>query len=352
MFNPNYLNDLQKNVENGNSNFSVCEVKRDYLKVEPNKYIDMVIVPYRAGVNNPLVIKRVIAQGEWVFSLDLFVHSRIGADKKDYICPKSWGGKCPLCDLQHKIYTEQGKEAAASLRAKQRSWLNIALCDEYGSRYGEMLVFNPSYYLFTEKLLEAAIAENRGAGIYPFADIENGGVVSCHTIEETLGKNKWVAYSNFKFCKQRTAPMPNDFVRSAICFENFLHMPDMKELQELASDSAAWQVSPNAAPAPMPPQQPAYNPQPPNFAQTAPPPAQHIQQLPPPPAFSPVGSIPQNVGQTQPVSVPFQQLPTQTAQPLGDIMCPSGLRFGIDCDSQRACGYCEVFDSCKMKKVG
>jgi hypothetical protein len=341
MFSQNYFNDLQKNNSNSTS---ICEVKRNYFKVEPNKYIDMVIIPYRAGANNPLVIKRVIAQGEWVFSLDLFVHSKIGADKKDYICPKSWGGKCPLCDLQYKIYTEQGKDAASSLRAKQRSWLNMSLCDEYGSRYGEMLVFNPSYYLFTEKLLEAAIAENRGAGIYPFADIENGGVVSCHTIEDVLGKNKWVAYSNFKFCKKRTTPMPNEFVRSAICFENFLHMPDMKELQELASDSAAWQVSPNA---PQPPQ-PAYNLHPSNFSQTAP-------QL----AFSPVGSAPPNIGHPPPVSVPFQQLPPQPMQPQlppqpmqpeGDVMCPSGLRFGVDCDTQRACSYCEVFDSCKLKK--
>jgi len=351
MFSQNYLNTLQKSVEKGNSNSNVCEVKRDYFKAEANKYIDMVVVPYRAGANNPLVLTRNIPQGEWVFSLDLLVHSRIGADKKDYICPQTWRGECPICKLQHKIYTEQGKDAAKSLRAKKRSWLNIALCDQQGSRYGEMLVFNTSYVLFTEKLLEAAIALNRGAGVYPFADVETGCVVSCHTTEETLGTNKWVAYSSFSF-GQRATPLPNDYVRNVICFEDFLQMPDMKELQELASDSAAWQVSPNAAPAPMPPPQPAYNPQSSNFAQTAPPPAQHIQQLPPQPAFSPVGSIPPNVGQTQPVSVPFQQLPPQPAQPLGDIMCPSGLRFGIDCDSQRACGYCEVFDSCKMKKAG
>jgi len=358
MFSQNYMNQLQHDTQNKSVPNSVCELKREYYKAEPDKYLDMVIVPYRAGVNNPLVKKRVIAQGEWVFSLDLFLHSRIGADKKDYVCPKTWGEKCPICDLQYKIFKESGKDAASSLRATKRSWMNIALCDQQGSRYGEMLVFNPSYFLFTEKLLDAALAKNRGVGILPFADIERGCVISFHTTQEVLGKNKFVDYSSFDF-SQRSAPVPQEFLRSAICFEDFLRMPDVNELMDLASDSSSWQFQPAGQPTPQP--APIYNQQPipqaaPAYSSTNAPTAynpqpanQHIQQ--PAPTYNPQPAPvynPTPTGQMQPNSYPQ---PTYNPQPTGqDIMCPSGLRFGIDCDTKRECGFCEVWNACDERK--
>jgi len=344
MFSANYLDYTKKEMENKNVSSGVCDVKREYFKAEPDKYIDMVIIPYRASANNPLVKKRIIAQSEWVFSLDLFIHSRIGVEKKDYICPQTWGEKCPLCELQHQIFKASGKEAAASLRATRRSWFNIALCDQQGSRYGEMLVFNPSYYLFTEKLLDAALMKNRGVGILPFAAIEGGNVISCHTVQEVLGKNKYVDYSSFDF-GQRATQLPQEYVRAAICFEDFLRMPDMNELQELASDSSSWQFQPNTVPNPATPQPSPYNTQP-------------IPQPPPvprdvAPPYVPVYS-PTPVGQMQPVQQPIPQHQPQTYNPAPtpqDIMCPSGLRFGTDCNTQRQCNYCEVFNDCEKRKL-
>lgn len=343
MFSQNYVNQLQKEAQDkgGNSGNNVCECKRSYFSPEPDKYIDMVIIPYRAGANNPLVKRRIIQQGEWVFSLDLFIHSKIGIDKNAYICPKNWNEKCPICDLQYKIFKEQGKEAAQGLRASKRSWLNISLCDQQGSRYGEMLVFNPSYVLFTEKLLETAIAKNRGLGFTPFADVEKGNVVSCHTIQGVLGKNKFVDYASFDL-GQRSVPIPQDFVKNAICFEDHLKMPDINELMDLASDGGSWQTQPRAAEPPAIPQysQPSY--------QQPQPPYSHPPQ--PAPNYAPAQEYrpePRAAAQLPPAYAPAPAQQVQEA----DVICPSGYRFGVDCDSQRACHYCEVWDSCKQRQT-
>jgi len=336
MFSANYLNQVQQDAKNKGSHecAGVCECKGKYYKAEADKYVDMVIIPYRAGANNPMVLTRKIAQGEWVFSLDLMVHHSLGIDKKDYICPKTWNKPCPICDLQYKIYLEQGKEAAKSLRAKKRSWFNIALCDQQGSRYGELLVFNPSYVLFTEKLYEASLAETRGVSVTMFADIDTGNVISFHTIQEVLGKNKFVDYSSFKF-GQRLAPIPQEFVKNAICFEDYLRMPDINELTDLAGNGAQWQTQPQE---PSPVQQTQAMP---SYSQ---------------PAVQPV-TVPQQIQQSfnqQPFSLPVQQPSVNVQQQVqspavvqvAEIICPSGLRFGADCDSQRACRFCEVWDAC------
>jgi hypothetical protein len=320
------MNQLQKDAKDkGNSGSSICDCKRNYFTPEPDKYIDMVIIPYRAGANNPLVRKKVIAQGEWIFSLDLLIHANMGIDKKDYICPQSWGEKCPICDLQYKIFKEQGKEAAQSLRAKKRSWLNISLCDQQGSRYGDMLVFNASYVLFTEKLLDAAISKNRGMGITPFADLEKGSVITCHTIQGVFGKNKFVDYASFDF-GARAVPVPQEFVRTAICFEDHLKMPDINEMMDLASGSGNWQIQPRTEPTASSGYTQPLNP------------SQQVSQ--------PISSY------TQEPRPALAQQPAQVVT--GEILCPSGLRFGEECDSQRVCHYCEVWEACKQqnKMVG
>jgi hypothetical protein len=341
MFSQNYLNQLQKNAQDkgGGSSLDICDCKRNYFKSEPDKYVDLVIIPYRAGAGNPLVRKRVIAQGEWVFSLDLLVHTKIGVDKKNYICLQTWGERCPLCDLQYKIFKEQGKEAAKSLRNTKRSYLNIALCDQQGSRYGELQVFNPSYVLFTEKLLDAAIAKNRGMGITPFADVDKGSVVSFHTIQEVIGTTKFVDYASFDF-GMRAVPIPQDFVRNAICFEDHLRMPDINEMQDLSRDGSSWQIQPRSA-EPDRGSPTSYAPQtnqPAQITNTAPAynPASQQDYTPEPRPAQPV----------QPAQVNYAQQPLQQE---AEIICPSGLRFGVDCNSQRACHYCEVWDSCDRR---
>ena len=58
------------------------------------------IIPFIAGENYPTKIdkRHAIKKGDYVYLLELYVHTNIGPGKEWIVCPtKNYGNSCPIC---------------------------------------------------------------------------------------------------------------------------------------------------------------------------------------------------------------------------------------------------------------
>lgn len=146
--------------------------------------------------------------GDWVYSLNYWVHPRVN-DSQDILCPKkSFGTTCPICEkAQEKweLYNEGGKtdeqkKAATALTPKLRSMYNIEVITE--KLRGKNSFMEASDYIFEDELLEKATECEEGqepVAFYEIDDVE-GKIVKFTRPKEAMRPSK-----NFDFQDRKKA---------------------------------------------------------------------------------------------------------------------------------------------------
>jgi len=171
--------------------------------------------------------------GEWVYSLNCWIHPRIH-DEKDVLCPKkNFGKPCAICDkasekwdLYNADKTDDKKKAANALSAKLRSMYNLEiLTDELR---GKNSYFEASDYIFEDELLEKATECEEGEEPVAFYEIddEEGKIVRFKRPKITRDP-----YKNFEF-QNRKKPISKKLLDGVMKFGELVDVMTSEEVSD------------------------------------------------------------------------------------------------------------------------
>lgn len=178
-----------------------------YIKIPADKKIsffqpkaeefELDFLPYEVTADNhPKGMK----PGDLWVQKSIKVHYGIGAEEKSYICPKTIGKKCPICEMRAEMANDPNadEKLIKDLAPKDRAiYQVIDLADE---KKGVQL-WDYSYHLFEKRLLadinkteNASTSTGRKRSSTPhggFADLEGGQTLIVSFIEKKMGSNKF-----------------------------------------------------------------------------------------------------------------------------------------------------------------
>ena len=172
---------------------------------DPGTYHDLNILPWViSSKKHPEVVAKHANVGDPDYVLDVMVHTRIGPNNGDYICPKNFGLPCPICEYADELNKNpQTKKQAKDLFARRKCvYLVQELTDEFHAKSEEPMVFEVSHAVFSKDLQSRATSCLRGKGVVNFADpdVKVGKVVSFSVNEESMGDGKkFKKAANFEF---------------------------------------------------------------------------------------------------------------------------------------------------------
>lgn len=303
-----------------------------FFQPQADQLLKFNIIPFEVkSKNHPLVSQGGMKVGELDFMLDVFVHRYIGPNKADVLCPKkNYGKPCPICEMVSQLYDQGKEDEAKQIKASRRCYFNIQPVGKMGPE--ALQIFSVSHFLFTKELIEEANACADGKGVIPFADVEDGSLVSCRAVEEAFGKNKTIKFKSFRFLK-REEEVGEDIIEKAISFDEFLVVKTAAEIESIM-----------------------YG-QPDDEEDSDPPPAEETQQSRAtatrtdrqPPTDEEVG----NVFEEEDRRAAAKDAKAQGKEaPKSSGSCPYGGEFGKDVDNLRQCRRCEVWEACNKANGG
>ena len=326
----------------------------DWFKTEKGT-MEIDVVPYevKSKVNDKA------DPGDLFYRREFMVHRDIGAEKKQYICPRSVKQPCPICEYRAELQkdTRADEELVKALKPSRRD-LYYVDPDGKGKKFQVLEVSN---WNFTKKLLEEIReGDEDWAG---FADLERGYTLKVRFSEESLGKNKYLEATRIDFMSRENYP------------ESILdHLPDMDELLvvlpyeklnkiflELEDDPGEPAEEPRRGRSTRDDRDDVPPPE------DEPPVSQRGRQEPPaeeqprsrrgrqeahddlPPAEDPSPrSRRGRDADPEPAqeAAPRGRRGRQEEPPANDNPCPSGYEFGVDADKHDECQTCPKWEAC------
>jgi hypothetical protein len=205
-----------------------------FFSPKPKKVYKLDIIPFVIKTkNNPAGLK----PGYQDYVLDVWVHRKIGAGKKDFLClAKTYGRPCPICEemeIQLKGGVEK-EDLAEGLKPSRRVVYNVIDLKEEDKG---IQLFSVSQWLFGKELLEKIEFKQQDTGEKIFiADLEEGYTVSFRTVGKE-GKYKGVEFKDFDLIKRDDA-YDDEIINDAYSLDEMLVIPTYEEIKKvfLATD--------------------------------------------------------------------------------------------------------------------
>lgn len=187
------------------------------------------VIPFRAGKNFPQVdAKHPIKKGDAVYVMELWVHSNIGPNKKQIVCPsKNYGEACPICeDVEERLRNGEVWDDVKNIAAKRRCVYNIWCHDSKKEKRKGVQVWEVSHR-YSEKEIQAQVKNPRTGGVVPFShpSQEIGKSISFYTDDDeynTIHGHKLI---------DREEDIPRDVLEGAYKLDKYL---DRLEYEEIA----------------------------------------------------------------------------------------------------------------------
>ncbi len=198
-------------------------------------YHDLNILPWRIGTkNHPEVVAGNAKVGDYDYVLDLMVHTRIGPNNGDYICPKkNFGKPCPICDRADELWkNEETKDEARALFAKRKCvYLVQELDDKFRAKSEKPMIYETAHATFSKELQSRATSCLRGKGVVNFADPDEGKVVSFSVNEGTMGSGKkFKQAGNFEF-NERTEEISDEILEACPSLDTMMVIKTPEQLK-------------------------------------------------------------------------------------------------------------------------
>jgi len=161
--------------------------------------------------------------GELFYRREYKVHRNVGAEKKSYICPTTFGKKCSICSYRDELAKDyKANEKLVGALKPQVKDLYYVDPDGKGKKFK---VLDVSHHNFTKKLMEEV--REGDEDFVGFADLEKGYTLKVRFVEETFDKSKYLEATRVDFVSRPDYP------------ESILDiLPDMDELLVEISDDA------------------------------------------------------------------------------------------------------------------
>lgn len=280
------------------------------------------------------------------------VHQGIGPNKMhDVVCPKQWGGRCPICDLQEQLHEEAKQKFISAGMDEDKAWREAWKDKGVKSLFPkERIVYNVLDAKKRDEILlldVSAIPNNRKEGalkktvedkiqsaasayktrhtmpIFKYGHPVEGATMVVTFQEGTFpGSNgkevRFMDWGNVYF-EKRSQPYDMSVLDKVIMVEKYLNRQTFEQIEELLYGAPDAVQDDDGGHEYVDYQEPVETAKP----EPVEPPKQTIGV--PPPA----GVVPE-------VKV--------------DSRCPHGLRFGVDNDTKEVCEDCDLFTSCRKEK--
>lgn len=229
----------QKAASGGASYIKLPEnVKVNFFsaKVTPDgQEYELDFVPYEVTIpNHPDGIQ----PGELWFKKDIKVHYGIGADDKSYVCLRTIGEACPICEAQKLLAKDASVPAAdaKALLAKDRTLFQVI--DLKAEDKGIQL-WDISYHLFTKKLLQdinktenSQTTRRRTTPHAGFAELENGQTLFVSFQEKTMPGSKPFADCDRIDAEDR-APYEDAILDEVLDLDSIIDVKTYDELENI-----------------------------------------------------------------------------------------------------------------------
>ncbi len=199
----------------------------DFYKIKKDKN-KIRIVPYRVTTDNHPTGRE---KGETDYKLEIYVHRYFGDSEGNYICMKETYGKpCPGCKelkkmIDSKEYTWKDKEVQ-DIKPKRR---DIFLVKDLMEDDDKLYILDVSQFEFLKKILEEA--ERGEDGFVPFADPEEGKAIIFYGIERD-GKDFKNSFKPDAFRFKDDDPIDEDEIDEAPSLDAMIVIPDYDEMEK------------------------------------------------------------------------------------------------------------------------
>lgn len=216
----------------------------------PNK---IVIVPYRIKSKlHPWVHSGKRKIGDLAYSLDIWVHRKVGPGEVAVICPaQSYGKACPLCEAASKWTPPKDDPRAQNpFKAKRRMYYNII--DMSDPEEG-LKVFDVSHAYFEKELIGTASRRGENGQPIRFADPDNSIGKMIRFFGEK-DKTYGTKFKDFEFLERKVDI--TGFIDKAVSFDELLTLHTYDEImmimtgtdeEESDADSEPGESSENVA---------------------------------------------------------------------------------------------------------
>lgn len=205
----------------------------DFYKPEKGKNKIIIVPFYVKSMKHPLVHKGKLEIGDLDYMLDIWVHRKVGPAEQDIVCLKQYGLPCPVCEEAQEFKSQGKVDESKALRASRRAFYNVI--DIENDSKTIKILSNVSFKLFEKELIGEATSqaeeEDVEGGMIPFADPEEGNIISFRAEEESLGKNTYLEFKSFRF-RKRDMKITNYMYR-AVSFDEILVYRDYTEIKNL-----------------------------------------------------------------------------------------------------------------------
>lgn len=347
----------EQNKHSGGSSYLQLPEGVKFFKVVKstrNNPTELDIVPFEFN-KDTIIIDGKKAQdvdfkkGERWYCRTILVHRKIGAGEKAYICPKTIGRPCPICEERAQMYknpniTKQEEELARKLKPQVKDIFNVLVDDEI-----QLLEY--SHANFRERL-EKEIREGREEW-GGFADLEGGYTLEVVFSEEEInvGKQKinYLEASRFDFIERDD--IPESILDKVVNLEECLIVLPYDKLSSLFWDDAG--NDPEPEPEPEHVKEPERTRRE-RSTESEPRSSRREPEPDPEPERETKSSRKRD---SEPEPEPEEKKATRSNRKRepdpepesGD--CPKGHEFGVDCNAHDECRKCEqsIWESCQDK---
>jgi len=256
------------------------------------------IIPFYAGDRFPTELNRrnPVLKDDYVYVLEVFVHSGIGPAKEMILCPlKNYGKPCPVCE-EIDIQIKEGREweEYSDIAPKRRCVYNIICYDSDKEEKKGIQIWEVSHK-YSEKPFQSLAKNPREGGIIPFAALQKDAGMS---ISFEVAGDTYKTISGHKFLP-RNYDIPRNISDDAYALDQHLLLRDYDYIKEKLQ-GGAWRSGKTET---------------------------------------------SNFSREQP-SDSRRQAPKPTQQDDSRDSCPCEHEFGVDADRFDDCENCEIYKDC------
>ncbi|MGW8180172.1 MAG: hypothetical protein ACWGQW_15645 [bacterium] len=148
------------------------------------------------------------------YSVDLYVHKNIGPGNDHFVCPKTYGEPCPICEYLSANYPV-GSELFSKIKSQERSIYLVWVHDTDEEEKKGIQIWDVAKFFFGEYLKKLSAATRRGGGATIWSEIDETGKSIAWTVKQ-VGEGK-VQYYAHRFV-DRTDPIP-DWILGQVTFQ-------------------------------------------------------------------------------------------------------------------------------------
>ncbi len=210
--------------------FSNYEDVKLYKPQEDYNTID--IIPYLVSTKHH---PKKYEIGDPDYILDVWVHSNVGPQNDNYVCLfKTFGLPCPICeerDARLKAGADWKSQSIQELLPSNKAIYNVIDKDSEEDK-GLIKIFIASFAYFERDGLLDRLEdfEKKSEQITP-SSLSNGRSIEFKAVTHKFGRRDYFKYKNFSFIK-RDEPYPEDIIKESYPLDKMLVVPSYEEVRD------------------------------------------------------------------------------------------------------------------------